>query len=139
MTPPTVETLLPEIALSAIHAAGPGGQNVNKVATAIQLRFDVGASKLLPPELVPRLLEVAGRRVSSSGVIVITARRQRTQERNRRDALNRLQALLDEAAAPPPPPRVPTRTPPAVKRRRLQDKRSRSNVKRSRRTPGSDE
>lgn len=134
MPAPTVDSLMPELTLTAIHASGPGGQNVNKVATAIQLRFDVRRSTTLPQPLRERLMRIAGRRVSTEGVLIITARRHRTQEKNRRDALERLQALLDEAATPPRP-RLPTRTPPAAKRKRLEQKRTRASVKRSRRPP----
>lgn len=138
MPAPRVESLLDEIKLSAIHSAGPGGQNVNKVATAIQLRFDVSASTSLPDALKRRLTTLAGSRMTSSGELVITARRHRQQEGNRRDALARLQRLLDEAAVPPKP-RIPTRMPAAVKRKRLEEKRTRAAVKRSRRAPGRDD
>jgi ribosome-associated protein len=134
MPAPDVDSLMPELSLTAIHASGPGGQNVNKVATAIQLRFDVRHSPSLPDALRERLIRLAGRRVSTEGVLIITARRHRTQEKNRRDALDRLQALLDEAASPPRP-RIPTRTPGAAKRKRLEQKRTRAAVKRSRRPP----
>ncbi len=138
MPAPRVKTLLDELELTAIHSSGPGGQNVNKVATAIQLRFDVANSPSLEADVKARLADLAGQRMTTSGELVLTARRHRTQEGNRRDALARLQALLDEAARPPRP-RLPTRTPPAVKRKRLQDKRPRSAVKRSRRPPSRDD
>jgi ribosome-associated protein len=138
MRPPSLNSLLPEIELTAIHAAGPGGQNVNKVATAIQLRFDVAHSPALDDGLRRRLARLAGKRMSKEGVLVITARRHRSQEANRRDALDRLQALLDEAATPPRP-RIPTRKPKAVERRRLDEKRGRAAVKRSRKPPAPDD
>ncbi|MEM9386871.1 MAG: alternative ribosome rescue aminoacyl-tRNA hydrolase ArfB [Pseudomonadota bacterium] len=134
MPAPRVDTLLNELELTAIHSSGPGGQNVNKVATAIQLRFDVNSSPSLEGDVKARLAELAGRRMTSEGELVLTARRQRTQEGNRRDALARLQALLD-AAAEPPRPRLATRTPASVRRKRLQDKRNRAAVKQSRRRP----
>jgi ribosome-associated protein len=115
-----------------IHASGPGGQNVNKVATAVELRFDAARSPALPAAVRARLLALAGHRLSGAGVIVILAQRFRSQARNRADARERLAALI-RAAATPPRTRVATKPPPAAKRRRLEDKRRRGTLKRERR------
>src|SRR5215468_10803366 len=95
-----------EIEESFIRASGPGGQNVNKVSSAVQLRFDLSGSRSLPEDVRERLARLAGRRLTRDGIIVIVAQRFRTQERNRQDALDRLVALVRRAAAPPIPRRA---------------------------------
>jgi ribosome-associated protein len=117
-----------EISESFIRASGPGGQNVNKLATAVQLRFDVRHSPSLPHEVRARLERLAGKRLTRDGVLVITAQRHRTQERNREDALDRLVELV-RAAAVRPTPRRPTRPTLGSKVRRLEGKKRRSDIK----------
>jgi ribosome-associated protein len=114
-----------------ILSSGSGGQNVNKVASAVQLRFDVAGSPSLPDEVKQRLLRLAGKRASKDGVLVLTARGERSQERNREDALARLIALIRSAAETPKPRRA-TRPTRASVRRRLEAKSLRSRTKRAR-------
>ena len=122
-----------EIEESFVRASGPGGQNVNKVSSAVQIRFDLSGSRSLPQDVCERLARLAGRRLTGDGVIVIIAHRYRTQERNRRDALDRLIALIRRAAVPPTP-RRPTKPSRAARERRLQAKARRATVKQQRRT-----
>ena len=120
-----------EISESFIRASGPGGQNVNKVASAVQLRFDVRNSRSRPEAVRVRLERLGGHRVSQDGVIVITAQRYRSQERNREDALHRLVALIRRAATPPRP-RRPTRPSAGSRERRLAAKAQRARLKQQR-------
>jgi len=127
-----------EIREEFIRASGPGGQNVNRLATAVKLRFDVVHSPSLPEDVKKRLLRLGGKRVTKDGVLVIHARRYRTQEQNRKDALGRLIELVQKAAAKPRA-RHKTLLPPASKERRLQNKHRRAGVKRQRRPVDPDE
>ncbi len=120
-----------EIGISFIQAGGPGGQNVNKVATAAQLRFDARHTLSLPNPVKARLQALAGQRVTRDGVIVITARQFRSQERNRQDAIERLLALIREAAQPPVIRRA-TRPSFGERQRRLETKSHRAATKRNR-------
>ncbi len=126
-----------ELQYDFVRAAGPGGQNVNKVATAVQLRFDVARSPSLPDEVRERLRRLAGRRLSEDGILIIDARRFRTQERNRQDALDRLVALIRQATEKPKP-RRPSQPTAASQQRRLASKRRRGEIKRLRRSTPSD-
>src|SRR5262247_2268776 len=117
-----------EIAESFLRASGPGGQNVNKLATAVQLRFDIRRSPSLPDEVRARLERLAGRRLTRDGVLVIIAQRYRTQERNRQDARERLIELI-RAAAVRPVPRRPTKPTKGSRERRLESKKHRSSIK----------
>ncbi|AWV06038.1 alternative ribosome rescue aminoacyl-tRNA hydrolase ArfB [Marilutibacter maris] len=114
-----------------VRSAGPGGQNVNKVATAVELRFDVAGSAALPEPVRARLLARRDRRVTGEGVLVISAQRFRTQERNREDARERLAAFI-ETGLHAPKPRIATRPSRGARERRLGEKRQRSTIKRGR-------
>jgi ribosome-associated protein len=127
-----------EVEESFIRSSGPGGQNVNKVATAVQLRMDLRRSPSLPEEVRTRAGKLAGKRLTADGILVITAQRFRTQERNRADAMTRLVNLLRQAATPPRP-RKATRPPAASRKARLDTKRRRAALKGTRRPPGADE
>jgi ribosome-associated protein len=123
----------PELTETFVRASGPGGQNVNKLATAVQLRFDVRHSPSLPADVRARVAVLAGRRLTQDGVLVIIAQRHRTQERNREDARERLIELIRQAAVPPKR-RRPTRPTAASHERRIESKKRRSGVKRLRGT-----
>ncbi|MEX2033941.1 MAG: alternative ribosome rescue aminoacyl-tRNA hydrolase ArfB [Xanthobacteraceae bacterium] len=122
-----------ELHESFVRSSGPGGQNVNKVSTAVQLRFDVRHSPSLPSDVAVRLMRLAGRRMTKDGVLVLIAQNHRTQERNRAEAQERLIDLIQQAAVRPIPRRAtkPTR---ASKQRRIEGKKRRSVIKRQRRS-----
>jgi ribosome-associated protein len=120
-----------ELHLEFVRASGPGGQNVNKVSSAVQLRFNVSQSACLTPEVKESLIKAAGRKVTADGVLVIQAQRFRSQEQNRADAINRLVTLIQKAAVAP---KIRRKTKPSAsaRKRRLKDKHQRSQIKQSR-------
>jgi ribosome-associated protein len=122
-----------ELHFRFVRASGPGGQNVNKVASAVQLRFDIRRSPSLPEEVRERAIRLARNRITDQGILVIEAKRFRTQERNRQDAIDRLVGLLQKAAQRPKP-RRPTRPTAASKAKRRANKQHRSEVKKRRRS-----
>ena len=130
--PPRIVIPDAELTVRFVHASGPGGQHVNKVATACQLRFDAARSPSLPDDVRARLLRLAGRRATADGVIVIDARRYRSRERNREDAEARLARLVERALHRPRPRRA-TRPNRAARERRLAEKKRRAEIKRRRR------
>ena len=127
-----------ELSESFVRASGPGGQNVNKVSSAVQLRFNARHSPSLPNDVAVRLMRIAGKRLTKEGEIVIVAQQHRTQERNREDARDRLFDMIRQAAVRPTP-RRPTKVPKAQRRERLESKEHRAGIKSLRRSkPGWD-
>lgn len=135
---PAISLAESELSWKAARASGPGGQHVNKTSTAVELRFDVRGSPSLPEPVRARLYRLAGSRLTQDGVLVIFAQGSRSQEMNRAEALERLIELIREAARPPPPPRKKTRPTLASKKRRLEGKSRRGDIKTLRGKPGVD-
>lgn len=127
-----------ELEFSFIRADGPGGQNINKVSTAVQLRFDVMHSTSLPEEVKPQLIKLAGNRVTHNGILIIVAKRYRSQDRNREDALERFRNLVRKAFEKPKK-RVKTKPSKAAQEERLKEKKRKSEIKRLRRSRSFDQ
>ncbi len=136
--PPEISIPEREIILEFVRASGPGGQKVNKTATAVQLRFDVANSPSLPEDVRDRLIRLGGKRITDDGILILQARRFRTQEKNRQDAIERLRELVKRASRRP---KIRRRLRPSIssKRRRLENKRRQSEKKRWRRPPKLDD
>lgn len=126
-----------ELSFDFIRSAGPGGQNVNKVATAVQLRYNIATANTLPEEVKQRLYSIARNRITGEGVLIIEAKRYRTQEQNREDAIARLVGLIYQATQKPKP-RKKTRPSAASQAERIDEKKRRGAIKRSRRMPPTD-
>jgi ribosome-associated protein len=129
---PSIQIDDDEIEFNYIRSPGPGGQNVNKVSSAVQLRFNLHSSSTIPQDVKQRLVKLAGRRLTSEGVLIIEARQYRSQERNRQAAVERLVRLIQQACEPPKP-RYKTKPTHAANLRRLETKRKRGKIKRIRR------
>lgn len=126
-----IEALHSELAFEFVRSSGPGGQNVNKVATTVQLRFNIGRSAALSEAAKTRLIRLAGSRVTGDGILLIDARRHRTQDRNRTDAIARFDDLVRRALKPPTR-RVPTKATAASRVKRLESKKRRGEIKKAR-------
>jgi ribosome-associated protein len=136
---PQIQLADDELQVRAVRASGPGGQHVNKVSTAVELRFDVRGSPSLPEDVRARLYRLAGSRLTQEGVIVLVAQTRRSQEMNRQEAVERLLQLIRRAAEPPPPPRKKTKPTYASKQKRLEGKARRGGVKALRGRPRGDD
>ena len=136
---PTIQLADDELVIRAVRASGPGGQHVNKVSTAVELRFDARGSPSLPEDVRARLYRLAGSRLTQEGVIVLVAQTRRSQEMNRQEAVQRLLDLIRKAAEPPPPPRKKTKPTYASRLKRLEGKTRRGGVKALRGRPRGDD